>query len=199
MIGDRRDLLGGGAPAQLRAVPARDESQAVLLEDRAATRSRSRGNLPPSSMPAKPAIRASGEADLERNVAAQLRHVVVGPGDRVDAEQNGHAKVPREGRSVDELASQLLAASGNECRGCRGASRPPHCAGLSSMKTAASRRDVVAIEQDAEDARIGLDDAFLARHDDAVEPRTGKRSGSAPTETSRPTSWSARRAARRRA
>ena len=31
------------------------------------------------------------------------------------------------------------------------------------------RRNVVAIEQDAKDARIGLDDAFLARHDDAVE------------------------------
>ena len=86
---------------------------------------------------------------------------------------------PLQKAELDELASQLLRASGNGCRGCRGRVAASALAGLSSMKTASCGAMSIAIEQDAKDARIGLDHAFLARHDDAVEPRRGNRSGSA--------------------
>ena len=61
------------------------------------------------------------------------------------------------------------------------------------------RRDAIALEQDAEDPRIGLDHAFFAGNARRRRTRTGSRSARARAETSRPTSWSARSAARRRA
>ena len=51
------------------------------------------------------------------------------------------------------------------------------------------RRDRVALEEDAEDARVGLDHALVAGDDDAVEPREETGSDGAAAGTSRPTSW----------
>ena len=64
---------------------SRRPAQAVILQD--GPRSGAVfGNLPPVSTPAKPAARLSLQTGLQRRVAAQLGQVVVGPGDRGDAE-----------------------------------------------------------------------------------------------------------------
>ena len=53
----------------------------------------SRGNLPPSSTPSKPISLDVGQDAFQRRVAAQFGHVVVGPGDRADAEADTHGSV----------------------------------------------------------------------------------------------------------
>src|SRR6185436_20003767 len=45
------------------------------------------------------------------------------------------------------------------------------CAWIVVHEHGFTRRDATAFEQDAKNARIRLDHAFLTRHDDAVEPR----------------------------
>jgi hypothetical protein len=55
-------------------------------------------------MPAYPQARF-GEAGVERNVAAQLWHVVIRPRDRVDAERDGHRANSQDAERL-ELAAQ---------------------------------------------------------------------------------------------
>ena len=121
----------------------------------------SRGNLPPISMPAKPAESRFREAHLERNVAAQLRHVVVGPGDRVDAERDVHG---RSG-SRPTAASSPRSWSGDR----KWMPWMPRRVAAAALRGDVVdehrrfRRDPVALDRIAKDARIGLHDAARRR------------------------------------
>ena len=83
-----RDLLFVAAAV----IPARDHRQPVALHDRLQL-----GRLA-RELAAKLGAGIAGllrlaEADLERRVAAEFRHVVIGPGDRVDANANLHGRL----------------------------------------------------------------------------------------------------------
>ena len=78
----RRDLRLDRARAQIAAVPARDELEPVLAEDRLHLLGVVR-ELAALLDADEPGLGRLLQAGLQRRVAAELRHVVVGPGDRV--------------------------------------------------------------------------------------------------------------------
>src|SRR4051812_19910668 len=69
-----------------------------------------------------------------------------------------------------ELATQLLGRLEMDAMDAE-RSRGPGVGGIVVDEHGRLRIDRIAVEQDAEDPHVGLDDAFLARHDDAVELR----------------------------
>src|SRR3954452_4231653 len=84
----RRHLLLDRAVAQLAAVPARDELEPVLAQHRL-----ERGGVVRELVALLDAGEAGlarlRDADLERRLPAELRHVVVAPGDRVGPDPDG--------------------------------------------------------------------------------------------------------------
>ena len=75
-----------------------------------------------------------------------------------------------------ELAAQHARATGNVCRECR-APLPQRVLGIVVDEHGFVRRDVIAVEQDAEDPRVRLDHAFGAGDHDAVEPGEEREAG----------------------
>ena len=74
---------------QARAVPARHQCQAVLGQDRTKDIGLA-GELVAELDPVVARLLRFGQTGLQRRFAAELRHVVVGPGQRIDADTNGH-------------------------------------------------------------------------------------------------------------
>ena len=89
---DRLELLAHGLLADPAVVPARHQLQPVGGKDRTEKRALAR-KLAAELRAGVAGLLRLGEADLERRVAAERRIVVVRPGDRVDAELDGHAVV----------------------------------------------------------------------------------------------------------
>src|SRR5690349_21516255 len=84
---DRLEFLVHLFLADAPVIPAGDQRQPVMVEDgpkRAAVARELAAKLGTGIA----GFRGFGEAGLERRVAAQFRHVVIGPGDRVDAKSN---------------------------------------------------------------------------------------------------------------
>jgi hypothetical protein len=190
MRGERRDFLGRAAAAKLRAVPAGDEIEPMPGED--GTQHGSVAWKLAAKLDAGESGQLRlGEAHLERDVAAQLRHVVVGPRDRIDAERHCHvvlsnrcsAPSSRRSSSATEMDAGMPIRGRGRC-----------IAGIVVDEHGLVGVDRVPVEQDPEYLRIRLDDAFLAGDDDAVEP-VEKRKARSLRERSLPTSWKARRAA----
>ena len=84
-----RDLFLDAAGAQLAAVPAGDQLQPVLAEH-GLDRGRVVGELAALLDALEAGLGRLLQAGLERRLAAELRHVVVGPGDRVGPELDRH-------------------------------------------------------------------------------------------------------------
>ena len=105
VIGNCRDFVGGRSLAKLRAVPARHQLEAVLVENW--TKRSDRAWELTAELDAGVARESSlAKAYVEWNVATKLRHVIVGPGDRIDAERDGHADTS-ENAQYGELAPKL--------------------------------------------------------------------------------------------
>src|SRR6266545_875586 len=79
----------GRASSELRAVPTRDEIESVPREDGPQRRSVAR-KLAAHIDARKTSEPRFGKTGVEGNVAAELRHIVVRPRDRVDADCDGH-------------------------------------------------------------------------------------------------------------
>ena len=93
---------------QLGAVPAGDQRQAVLLQDRPELAGLCGGICGPARRRVKPGLACLGQALVERDEIAQPMQAVVGPADGVDAKLHGH--VGSSGleicRGVDEEAQR---------------------------------------------------------------------------------------------
>src|SRR5690242_18890259 len=71
------------------AIPAGDQGEAVVLENRHELGGAAR-QLVAELDRGIASLSGLGEACLERRLAAELRQIVVAPGDRVDADAHGH-------------------------------------------------------------------------------------------------------------
>jgi hypothetical protein len=97
---EQREVRFGGcdlglhvALQQPRAVPARDEGEAVAVEDRPERRSLPR-ELVAELDASEAGLPRLGQAGLQRRRRAEFRHVVVRPGERVDPDADGHRHAP---------------------------------------------------------------------------------------------------------
>ena len=90
---ERLELLVDLALEDAAVPPAADQPEVVARKDRPEHRAVARELA--AELGAEIARLARlGEADLERRVAAELGHVVVGPGDGIDADPDAHAGLP---------------------------------------------------------------------------------------------------------
>ena len=89
----RRDLGLGIAAQQFGAVPARDQRQAVLLQDRPELAGLP-GKLAAQFDAAEARLFCFGQALVERDEVAQPMQAVIGPADGVDAKLHGHGRCP---------------------------------------------------------------------------------------------------------
>ena len=190
----RCDVDGGHAPprrmraAKLRAVPARYELRGRAPRGLAATRAAFARKLAAeldAGVARHPGFRqadvASGMSPPSSGMSSLVHVIGLMPSETaIDAS--------REGRAFRARGAEAR-ATGSECRGCRARCAAAALRGIVVDEHGFVRRDAMAFEQDAEDARIGLDHAFFARHDDAVEPRQEFEARPLPAERSRPTSW----------
>ena len=90
---DRIHLGGDLLFVAAAVIPARDHLQPVALHDRLQLGRLAR-KLAAELGAGIAGLLGFAEADVERRVAAEFRHVVIGPGDRVDADANLHERAP---------------------------------------------------------------------------------------------------------
>src|SRR4051812_32524064 len=124
-----------------------------------------RGNLPPSSMPAKPACRvsarhtSSGMSPPSSGMSSLVHVIGLMPSVTMRASQE---------LQCGQFRSKLLGRSKVNAVYAE-ARRGDGVVRIVVDEHRFVRRNAIAIEQDLEDARVRLDDAFVSRHDDAVE------------------------------
>src|SRR6185503_20392777 len=95
----RLDLFVDRALEEPRAVPARHEIEAVLLEDRPEGRGVARKLAPELDAVVARELRLR-QAGLERVLLAELGQVVVRPGERIDADADHQAPTPCRRRAA---------------------------------------------------------------------------------------------------
>src|SRR5262249_60984578 len=101
----------GGALQEPPAVPAGDQSEPVTLEDRAKRRALA-WELVAELDPGIAGLARLGEAGLERRLAAELRQIVVRPGDGGDADADRHDPILANVRGPPSGLPVMLLACG---------------------------------------------------------------------------------------